>query len=962
MADLFGEFMNLAQPWQPPPDAAGKKGDKQPPAPTPDQLTQPSGAPFDQFMQMVKPAVQGAAKYTGAEAILKAKSSGLGAASIAGPVIEPFKQFMQLVQSPEGRGKLAGATGQVATGMAQHYFDVGKNLLYEPAKRFGEAATGQMAIQPEKPGQWSEADEFRRRSIDEQVASTTEKGVSAAAEVASMRVGPKDLGGLTSKLGSFGGKSDRAADLGKLEQAKGDTVKSAPKGMGWAEKIFSPGKRSVTAEESEGLIRQASGHAARTKAATMERLEPFRKVANGMDDAGRYGLIRYIENRSKGAKLFDPSLQGIADVLRDAVVSRRKELEALPSHAKMSFILDFFPHMFLDPGAARKFAQQFIGRMGSSASTNKRTIPTVDEALSYGIKLTTTDPIEIVARYITSMDHFIARTKILDTAKSNGTVVYPKAVTRGASGHSQGNLQLPEDLRPLNNVQDKMGNQAYAPEDWARVWNNYASQPWGGNADFSDIAGAMQRSANFLTAIELGFSGFHATTMSQEAIANEFARAWANLFSGRISDAFSAAIKAPAAPVRLYQLGKKGQDIYLDRSPGSPHNRELVDTLEKAGARFVGKSHASDYTYSAMGDFWTAFSRGALKQELREAAGRVTGPVTATKEIFSMFSRAMESLTYPLFVKYIPALKNGAGMQLLSDWLLAHPNATEAEKVAMGRRIWNSIDNRFGEMVQDNIFWNRTLKQLAQILLTSYSWDVGTIQEIGGGLTAFRHPVKALKSAGINSPDFNPKISYNMGLITSAAVVAMVYQYMKTPGWMPGQNIPTNPRDAHFPLTGGTVPGFGGHGEVPQRAVPPGYMPQVYSAWYNPWQTMMNKINIAPRIALQMVKGALTSPSFTGQDEVGREMSNPADPFYWRMADYFKWVAASQLPISARSLIQGEKRGSNIWWPEKMMGIREAPIHYEDPEGYERGMSKIYRERHRRDEFRKRRSERQHSN
>src|SRR5262249_58404459 len=61
-------------------------------------------------------------------------------------------------------------------------------------------------------------------------------------------------------------------------------------------------------------------------------------------------------------------------------------------------------------------------------------------------------------------------------------------------------------------------------------------------------------------------------------------------------------------------------------------------------------------------------------------------------------------------------------------------NASYTEKLAMARKIVDSADNRLGEMIQDNIFWRKGLKQSAMLAMLSYSWNMGGIREIGGGI------------------------------------------------------------------------------------------------------------------------------------------------------------------------------------------------------------------------------------
>jgi hypothetical protein len=44
----------------------------------------------------------------------------------------------------------------------------------------------------------------------------------------------------------------------------------------------------------------------------------------------------------------------------------------------------------------------------------------------------------------------------------------------------------------------------------------------------------------------------------------------------------------------------------------------------------------------------------------------------------------------------------------------------------------DSVDNRMGQLVYDNLFWDRTLKDLMMISVQSVGWNLGTLRELGG--------------------------------------------------------------------------------------------------------------------------------------------------------------------------------------------------------------------------------------
>ena len=57
----------------------------------------------------------------------------------------------------------------------------------------------------------------------------------------------------------------------------------------------------------------------------------------------------------------------------------------------------------------------------------------------------------------------------------------------------------------------------------------------------------------------------------------------------------------------------------------------------------------------------------------------------------------------------------------------------DAEQLHAARQVWDSIDNRFGEMVQDNLFMNKVIKQAGMLSLRSWSWTIGSGRELVGG-------------------------------------------------------------------------------------------------------------------------------------------------------------------------------------------------------------------------------------
>ena len=307
---------------------------------------------------------------------------------------------------------------------------------------------------------------------------------------------------------------ERATDLAGLAAGGGKLPgpKLSMEGPKLVQKILSPQSVSPVAEEAAGSIRAAGGTAARDTATTAAQMEPYHAAVNAMPDADRLAFINHVEG-AKSVPL-DPKVAPLADTLKTEFEKRRTNLERrCRSTQKAAFIDDYFPHFWQDPAAAKTFAENYsggAGKQGSGASLKKRTMPTIADGIAAGLKPLTTDPIEATMRYVSSMDRFIAATDVLDTAKANGTVKYIRPKTMGASGNPEG-FKVPEGYAPLEGrgARDATGAQAYAPEDFARVYNNFISKGFHANAEAGKVYDAVQGASNAITSLELGLSGYY---------------------------------------------------------------------------------------------------------------------------------------------------------------------------------------------------------------------------------------------------------------------------------------------------------------------------------------------------------------------------------------------------------------------------------------------------------------------
>ena len=136
----------------------------------------------------------------------------------------------------------------------------------------------------------------------------------------------------------------------------------------------------------------------------------------------------------------------------------------------------------------------------------------------------------------------------------------------------------------------------------------------------------------------------------------------------------------------------------------------------------------------------------------------------------------------PLFETYIPALKraqflkefNFRKIDQAADLLLGKKTKPE-----LAREVWRSVENRFGEMNFDNLWWNRTFKSGLQMLVRSVTWKLGNIREYGKGVIGqSAELLSALKEGRM--PKLTQEMAWMWGVASLTAAMASVTQYAFT--------------------------------------------------------------------------------------------------------------------------------------------------------------------------------------
>ena len=422
----------------------------------------------------------------------------------------------------------------------------------------------------------------------------------------------------------------------------------------------------------------------------------------------------------------------------------------------------------------------------------------------------------------------------------------------------------------------------WAPEGAARVLNNHLSP---GLRTRSGAYRAILGLNNVLNQTQLGLSAFHLGFTAADTTVSKAALGFQALMRGK---PLEAARHFAATPTAAFTTLMKGDKMLKEwYSPGSQGAEvgNLIDNLTAAG----GRARMDEMYRTHMGDAMTkAFGRG-----------NVIG--AALRAPFA----GAEYLSNLMMNELVPRMKLGAFADLARFHLEQLPPDASFED---GQRVfaqdWDSIENRLGEMTYDNLFWDRTAKDLAMLATRSVGWNLGTLREVGGGLLdTVRQPMNALQGKPVNLN----RLSYILGLLTVHATMSAIYQYAKT-----GKR-PEELKDYFFPKNG-EVDEYG----RPQRASLPTYIKDVYHYATEPLKTVENKI--AP------IWGAFAE-MIHNRDFYGTEIRNEDDPLVQQLKDLSSHVGEQFIPLGIRNFQREKKLGASAATKaEQFVGIGPAPV------------------------------------
>jgi diguanylate cyclase (GGDEF)-like protein len=427
----------------------------------------------------------------------------------------------------------------------------------------------------------------------------------------------------------------------------------------------------------------------------------------------------------------------------------------------------------------------------------------------------------------------------------------------------------------------------YAAEPAARIINNHLSPGLQGNSAYR----AWRYAGNLMNQFQLGFSAFHAAFTTFDAITSKLALAVEQAASGRPIKAVKSTAELPVSWLTNLIRGDKVFREWLTPESTDPQTQEMVKLMVEAGGR------------AKMDDFY--HTRAATKMLDAFKRGNVLGGV------FRLPTGAIDLISRPVMEWLVPRQKLGVFADL-TQWEVERlgKDATDQQKREAMQRAWDSVDNRMGQLVYDNLFWNKMIKDVAMASVRSVGWNLGSIREMGGGIKdTIALPLRvrrAFKEGKAVEPIVTHRMAYIAALPVVTAIVGGLTQYLLT-----GKG-PDEMKDYFFPKTGN----FDENGR-PERLSLPTYMRDVYAYTRHPGRTAGHKLHPLIGTVAEMLEN---------KDYYGTEIRNSDDPIMQQVLDELKFAGKNFTPFAVQGLSKEmERKGSTSSKILPFFGFTPAP-------------------------------------
>lgn len=349
----------------------------------------------------------------------------------------------------------------------------------------------------------------------------------------------------------------------------------------------------------------------------------------------------------------------------------------------------------------------------------------------------------------------------------------------------------PEVRRPLDEIRPslKLGSKTaemfvggpiklgdwVMPEGAAQVLDNYLQPGLGrfaafrGLRDLSGLANGVQL---------LGF--FHGQFVMNDSFYSGIGLALYDALQGRPARAMRELVQIPVSPFTSWFRGRQMQAAIRQPSTATEMSRKLGQLAVEANLR----------AGSGIGDGQLSRQWGRALRELRASPN--TG--AAWETFWRTPLAAVETALSPIMRHLVPAMKLGIFARMAERVIADNPTASLPQLRKQLAMAADATEDRLGQVTYNNLFQNRVLKDLAQLALRAYGWQLTKYRMMAGGAADWG--AAARDAASGKKPTVSFRMAYLPAMLIGHAIIAATIQYMLT------GKPPAHPVDYLFPDTG----------------------------------------------------------------------------------------------------------------------------------------------------------------
>lgn len=641
---------------------------------------------------------------------------------------------------------------------------------------------------------------------------------------------------------------------------------------------------------ARATIRDVASQLAR-KALMMEA--KFKERIDAHDNDGKTEFQAFMDagEGKEGAEFLGKADQPIAEEFHKMFQERWEKVKAIKG-IDQEGIENYLSHLWKKPSQAKDVIGNIMRSKrpleGPAGFLKQRFYEYASDGLQAGLEPVTMNPIRMQMAALFQIDRFLSAHDIKDRFKDAGLAQWFSFEGGGMKDRPSTWQKLDDKIFQPEKFEDgglKQYGVYYAPPEVAKVFNRYLQPGLKGNALYD----TARTYGNTLNQIQLGISAYHGTFITLMSSISDVSLGLEKLVNNHDVGGFKNILRGTAGTFLArsaaadYRLGTDIQEEAL-RPTGNVKLQPLVRALERSGARFD-----IDPFYE------NAQARGFFKS-LKEG------------KPFEAISTGVQKLSRPIMKYYVPRIKLGMAARLAEsrmEYLKSQGINDELTVANELGKVWDSVDNRAGQMVYDNLFWNKMTKDLSFLTVRAVGWDYGSGREFFGALKdTAKQGGKLLKG---DQAQLTSRMAFTIATPMVIGMLGGITHYLGT------GKPPEKAEDYFYPATGQVD-----HNGRPERLSWPSYMKDFYAFKAAPAQTLVHKLHPALQQLGELYENA---------DFYNTEIRTPGDPLYKQGLEVLKWWGKSSvIPFSLQG-IQRRRDAGESWGAAatSFFGVMPAP-------------------------------------